>query len=174
MTLNLEDPVTALTEEIRITSLTSSEALLLSIYRQWLRGLECQDSRYWERAWREAARALGGNAGRAALSSLECLLRRIAAHALRRVSYHPPCCGYLADDERLLLGAVAGAGSAQGDLLLTKLVRAEGLGEVREAAATLAEAFAEGGCGLRTAASGAQPWQGVDLHELAPASSRLH
>lgn len=149
-----------LSDDLRTTSLTSSEALLLSVYRQWLTGLESRDSRYWEGAWRELTRALGGNAGRAALSALESLLRRIAGHALRTVSYHPPCCGYVAADERLLLGAVAAAGQPESDFLLGRLVDAEGLAEVREATQALAAAFAEGGHALLppNQAQGAQAW----------------
>lgn len=135
--------------EIRISSLSASQSLLLSIYRQWLKGLECRDSRYWEAAWREASRALGGSAGRAALTSLECLLRRIASHAVRSISYHPPCCGYLAGDESLLLEAVAAAGRKESEIALLRLVSRDGLAEVCDAARDLACAFAEGGQALR-------------------------
>lgn len=162
-----------LSDELRMASLTSSEALLLSVYRQWLTGLESRDSRCWEGAWREVSRALGGNAGRAALSALESLLRRIAGHALRTVSYHPPCCGYVAADERLLLGAVAAAGQPESDFLLGRLVGAEGLAEVREAALALAAAFAEGGHVLRPPDRETAAWNHPACAAL-PATPTLH
>ena len=161
-----------LSSELRVTSLTEAEALLLSVYRQWLKGLECRDSRYWEAAWRELSRALGGDAGRAALCALESLLRRIAGHARRTVSYHPPCCGYVAADERLLLGAVAGAGGAESDFLLGRLVAAEGLGEVRAAAEALARAFAAGGHGLRPLRESDRP--GLATQAPLPLPPTLH
>lgn len=161
-----------LSDDFRTTSLTDPEALLLSIYRKWLKGLECRDSRYWEGAWREVSRALGGDSGRAALSALESLLRRIAGHALRTVSYHPPCCGYVAADERLLLGAVAAAGRPESDFLLGRLVGAEGLAEVREAAEALAAAFAEGGHALRPPGQAARNALCAAAHE--PATPTIH
>ena len=162
-----------LSGDIRTTSLTTSEALLLSVYRQWLKGLECRDSRYWEGAWREVSRALGGDAGRAALSALESLLRRIAGHALRTVSYHPPCCGYVAADERVLLGAVAAAGRPESDFLLGRLVGAEGLADVREAAVDLSAAFAAGGHALRPPER-AGSLAGFGAGALEPATQTIH
>lgn len=162
-----------LSEELRISSLSSSEALLLSVYRQWLKGLECRDSRYWEGAWREVSRALGGDAGRAALFALESLLRRIAGHARRSVSYHPPCCGYVAADEQLLLEAVAAAGRPESDYLLGRLVVADGLPEVREAAVALAGAFAEGGYALLQPNQDTAP-RGYAVTDAVPATPTLH
>ena len=165
--------MTPLSDDIRISSLSTSQALLLSVYRQWLKGLECRDSRYWEGAWREVSRALGGRAGRAALSALESLLRRIAGHARRSVSYHPPCCGYVAADEQLLLEAVAAAGRSESDCLLGRLVVAEGLPDVRVAAVALSAVFAEGGHALLQPNQDTTPG-GLAVRQAVPATPTLH
>ncbi len=162
------------TEETQIAALAPSQTLLLSIYRRWLKGLECRDSRHWEAAWREASRSLGQDAGRDALSALECLLRRIAGHALRSVSYHPPCCGYLAEDECLLLEAVAAAGQRESEALFAQLVGAQGLGAVGQAARDLSRAFAAGGHALPRLERSLAAQQGCDVYAAPARSATLH
>ncbi len=134
-----------------VGDLTMQERLLLHVYRQWLRGVTTRDARHWQFAWCEMSTAMQPAVAREALGALERLLRVIAGHATRIVSFHPPCCGLLAEDEHLILGLIASAQHGrprQLEATAARLVSPVGISGVAEAAETLAGALAAGGLHL--------------------------
>jgi len=132
-----------------VDDLPAVRRLLVLGLRNWLEGPEAQAE-----VWNAFALGLGASAGRSALRAFEVYIGALAAASARRLCRHAPACLCVGRDEADIAAAVTLA--ARGDRAaaadcLARLVRAETVPAVLDAAAVLGAAL-EGfgsGCGQR-------------------------
>ena len=147
--------MTALTDLSETKGLNGRQWLVLYVYRHWIKGLTTGDPRHLEFAWSEIATASGPAPARRVLRALEALLGAFRDHARRRISYHPPCCGLLAADEREMLCLLASLQRGRreaAEASLRGMVLPTGQASVLNAADALAEALSAAGLDLEEGA----------------------
>jgi len=120
---------------------TNIEWLLIRSYRAWIKGLQGDDSRYWNDVWNGFLAEFGTRDGKQALAWFVRMINVLQTHAGRALRYHHPGCPCKGDDERLFVAVVAAcqhgdAGEARE--CASQLVTPDGVGELIASAGQLA------------------------------------
>lgn len=142
MTFSLRDPGLP----SRMEELSEGERLIVWCYRRWIVGMQTHEEGHWIRVWRELGCTLGLEGARTTLGGLQRLIREVATHARRPVRLHPPCCGMICADELSVVGLIGACqrhDHQRARHLAEWLVRAEGVGDIIEAARIVADALAD-------------------------------
>lgn len=157
-----------------LKDLTESEGLLVWTFRHWCAGAVTGDHRHWFLVRKAFSERLGAERGRLALVCFERLFRSLAAHGLRPLRYHRPCCPCLGEDEVWLVSLVAACqrGVAAGFGVAYGHVGEAGLAGFCETAIAFATAF---GGALPWHDLGQPPGQSITFARAArPGPERVH
>jgi len=117
------------------------EWLLIRSYRAWIKGLQGDDSRYWNDVWNGFLAEFGTRDGKQALAWFVRMINILQTHAERALRYHHPGCPCKGDDERLFVAVVAAC--QHGDAreareCASRLVAPDGVGDLIASASQLA------------------------------------
>ena len=90
----------------QMQELSEVEKTLIRSYRRWIAGMRMNDERYWSVVWTELSSFLDDQSARLILGGLLSLIAAIGNFSRRPVRLHPPCCGYVCEDELLILSLI--------------------------------------------------------------------
>ncbi|SLN45648.1 hypothetical protein [Oceanibacterium hippocampi] len=111
-----------------VDALSDNERLLIRSFRHWIIGFLSRDSQQMSLARQSYLPRLGEASSRAARDAMQMLVRSLAGAASRRISYAPPSCAVLSDDEQRLLRLVSACQEGNGNKAEATIVELTGSG----------------------------------------------
>ena len=139
------------------------ERLIVWALRRWVRGLRANDGAQWVLVWKEFGRQFNGADGTLALAGFARLMDGLQRRARRVMRLHQACCPCLSADEIALVGFVASCQGQMGSAAKARaewLVRGDGVGDLLEAGAQLADVMDRHGMTLPQRIEATVPHEG--------------